>query len=124
MQKQYAICDPKAEGQSVATLYYDTEKKSFRISIKKTADVSKLPLSLKMHAERSRYDLNEDFSMDWVRSRICPPSRQNISTILQETGLHEYDEFGLISHTKGLSVMDDLYLVAGEGDDSSVLPDG
>jgi len=112
MLRKYAICDPSVDGQSVATLYYDTDKKSFRISIDEAADVGKLPLSLKMHATLGRYDLNEDFSMDWVRSRICPPSRHNISTILQVTGLHEYDEYGLISYTKGISVMDDLYLVA------------
>jgi len=92
-------------------LFYDTSNKRFTIEIDEKADVKKLPLSLKMHAELGRYDLNEDFSMDWVRARICPPSRHNISTILQEIGLTEYDEFGIIMHTNGVSLMDDLFLI-------------
>jgi len=110
MQKQYAICSPYVNNEQVATLRYDETTKRFKISIDSTADITKLPISLKMHAEQGRFELNEDFSMDWVRARICPPSRHNISTILKEIGLPEYDEFGIITYTKGHSLMDDLFL--------------
>jgi len=110
MQKQFAICDPLLKNKSVAVLYYDTDNRKFTIKIDNEADVKKLPLSLKMHAELGRYELNEDFSMDWVRARICPPSRHNILSILQEIGLPEYDEFGILMHTNGESLMDDLFL--------------
>ena len=110
MQRQFAICDPALGNKQVALLYYDEVAKHFRIEIDEQADVSKLPISLRVHAEQGRYHLNESFSMDWVRARICPPSRQNISTILQEIGLPEYDEFGLIMYTHGHSLMDDLFL--------------
>jgi len=111
MQRQFAICNPAVNNKSVATLFYDTVKQQFLIKIDESADVDKLPLSLKMHVERKRYDLDESFSMDWVRSRICPPSRHNISSILYEIGLSEYDEFGILIHTNGESLMDDLFLV-------------
>ena len=111
MLRQFAICDPAIDNKGVATLCYDTSKRQFRISINTDADVSKLPLSLKMHAELGRFDLNEDFSMDWVRARVCPPSRHNISTILQEIGLPEYDEFGILVYSNGESLMDDLFIV-------------
>lgn len=110
MLRKFAICDPALGEKQVATLLYNEADKSFGIEILKNADVAKLPISLKIHAEQDRYLLNESFSIDWVRSRICPPSRQNISTILHEIGLDEYDEFGLISYTKGRCMMDDLYL--------------
>jgi len=110
MQRQFAICDPKLNDKSVATLHYDTDRRQFTIKIDRAADVKKLPLSLKMHAELGRFELNEDFSMDWVRARICPPSRHNISTILQVIGIPEYDEFGILMHTNGESLMDDLFL--------------
>jgi len=108
--KQFAIRDPSAGGRQVAALFYDAGSKQFRISIDKSADISKLPISLKIHAEQGRYDLDGSFSMDWVRARICPPYRHNISGILQELGLQEYDEFDLIMRTEGKSLMDDLYL--------------
>jgi len=110
MQRQFAICNPATNNSGVATLYYDTDRRQFNIKIDNETDVKKLPLSLKMHAELGRFDLNEDFSMDWVRARICPPSRHNISTILHEIGLSEYDEFGILMHTNGVSLMDDLFL--------------
>ena len=114
MQRQFAICDPALNNESVAVLYYDTDKNRFKININNDADILKLPLSLKMHAELGRFELNEDFSMDWVRARVCPPSRHNITTILREIGLSEYDEFGILMHTKGVSLMDDLFLVECE----------
>jgi hypothetical protein len=110
MLKQYAILSPYVDNKQVTTLFYDTYAERFRISIDKAANVPKLPISLKMHAERGRYELDEDFSMDWVRARVCPPSRHNISTILKEIGLSEYDEFGILMYTKGHSLMDDLFL--------------
>ena len=48
--------------------------------------------------------------MDWVRARVCPPSRQNISCILRDIGLTEYDEYGILMYTGGKSLMDDLFL--------------
>ena len=111
MRRVFAICDPAIDNKCVATLYYDMARQQFTIEIDRDADVKKLPLSLKMHAELGRYDLNEDFSMDWVRARVCPPSRHNISSILQEVGLSEYDEFGILVYSEGKSLMDDLFLV-------------
>ena len=112
MLKQYAICNPAVfDGvYKVATLYYDTESKRYRIDIDKRADVDKLPISLKVHAEQGRYELDESFSMDWVRARVCPPSRHNILSILRDIGLSEYDEHGILMYTGGKSLMDDLFL--------------
>ena len=112
MLKKYAICNPATADDlyRVALLYYDTESRRYRIDIDKQADVSKLPISLKVHAEQGRYELNESFSMDWVRARVCPPSRQNISCILRDIGLTEYDEYGILMYTGGKSLMDDLFL--------------
>jgi hypothetical protein len=112
MQKKYAICNPATvDGlYRVATLCYETNSKRFRIDIDKQADVSRLPISLKVHAEQGRFELNESFSMDWVRARVCPPNRQNISSILRDIGLSEYDEYGILMYTGGKSVMDDLFL--------------
>ena len=112
MQKKYAICNPATiDGlYRVATLCYETDSKQFRIEIDKSADVKKLPISLKIHAEQGRYELNESFSMDWVRARVCPPSRHNISSILRDIGLSEYDEYGILMYASGKSLMDDLFL--------------
>ena len=110
MIRHFAIRDPALGGRQVAAMHYDDNTGQFRIDIDKAADVSKLPISLKVHAEQGRFELDEAFSMDWVRARVCPPSRHNISTILQEIGLEEYDEFGIIMYTQGRSLMDDLYI--------------
>ena len=110
MQKSFAICDPALDDKRVATIFYDTDYKRFHINIDPLADVSSLPISLKMHAEMGRFDLDESFSMDWVRARMCPPSRYNISNILDYLGIAEYDEFAILMKTAGRSLMDDLYL--------------
>ncbi|MDR0468856.1 MAG: hypothetical protein LBH09_02670 [Peptococcaceae bacterium] len=110
MRKSFAICDPALDGKAVATLHYDSENKKFHISIDRSADVPKLPISLKMHAEMGRFDLNDSFSMDWIHARMCPAYRHNISSILKNLGLSEYDEFAILMKTAGKSLMDDLYL--------------
>ena len=114
MEKTFHICDAAQDDARVADLFYNTETERFRIKIDPFANVIKLPLSLKMHAERSRYELNESFTMDWIRQRICPPSRHNISAILREAGLSEYSEFGILLWTQGHSDMDDLYIIKGD----------
>lgn len=110
MRRSFAICDPSLDGKSVATLHYNPADRKFHITIDPAADVDKLPISLKMHAEIGRYELDGSFAMDWVRARMCPPSRQNISSILRGLGLQEYDEFAFLMKTAGKSLMDDLYL--------------
>ncbi|MCL1849426.1 MAG: hypothetical protein FWF83_07135 [Clostridiales bacterium] len=110
MQKSFAICNPAQNEQPVAWLFYETETKQFHITIDPAADTAKLPLSLKMHTEMGRKELDADFAMAWVRARMCPPTRQNISSILAFLDLPEYDEFAILMKTAGKSLMDDLYL--------------
>jgi len=121
MEKTFHICDAAQDDAHVADLFYNTETERFRIIIDPSVNVSKLPLSLKMHAERGRYELNESFAMDWIRQRICPPSRHNISAILREAGLREYSEFGILSWTQGYSDMDDLYLSKEIGNNAGTI---
>lgn len=46
----------------------------------------------------------------WVRERIIPPNRQNISSILHELGMKEYSEIGMLVAYKGSRCQDDMWI--------------
>jgi len=50
----------------------------------------------------------DDIVREWVCSRVIPSGRQNISEILREIGLEEYDELGIFMHFKGRFSQDEF----------------
>ena len=100
-----------ALNKKVGIFRYDSDKKEFSMTIFKDALPADLPLSLELYAANGVFELNNQDVLNWIRGRICPPGRQNIQSILEELGLPEYDEFGILMHTMARCDKDELYLV-------------
>ena len=111
MLKEFSIFNPLI-GEEVALLVFDYATQKFKLTIDRQYGFDDLPLSLGVHTMMNHYELNSDQSMDWVRARICPPNRHNISSILRDNDLAEYSEIDLITLTMGHSDKDWLYLRA------------
>ena len=109
MLKTFGLHDG-ALGKQVGKLRYDTDSKYFSMSIFPDITVADLPLSLEIFAANGKLELGSDDVMTWIRGRIFPPGRQNISSILKELDLPEYDEFGILMYTMARCDKDELYL--------------
>ena len=108
--KKYAILDSSNNDAVVGALFYDTCERKYSVKIEKGVDIDNLPLSLYIYAKKDIYELNDEYSFEWVRSRVCPSGRQNMPGILDEFGLEKYDEFPILEFTRGRCDKDGLYI--------------
>ena len=93
-----------------AWLEYDEQRREFRITVSPTANTTLLPLTVEAFAKRGEYEIGPEWSLNVVRERIVPPSRQNIGAILKELGLEYYDEFPILLASQGRCSQDDCYI--------------
>jgi hypothetical protein len=82
------------------------------MTVDRAIPLDDLPLSLELLVHRGEYEVGHDDTLRWVKARICPPGRHNISEILREIGIKEYDEFAIINATKAKCDKDGLYIAA------------
>lgn len=100
----------KDEDCQMALMYYYPEEKRFEVHINHNAPQSQLPGTLGVPTFYGIYDLNPKQSLAFVQARICPPGRHNISSILRNAKLKEYDEFGILLWNEGRSTIDNMYM--------------
>lgn len=107
----FAIRDENRDPRDLlGYLIYYEKPKAFYIELPDNADPWETPLLLSSFAKKGQYSINSYWSLQWVRERIVPPDRQNISRILYENNLPEYDEFSLLMLAMGRCEQDDYYL--------------
>lgn len=94
-----------------ATLYYDEERREYRIEIEPWATEDDVPMLLIPFVHKRERVLDGTWSRKWVEERIVPPSRQNIGQVLKANGLTEYDDFRLLLVGMGRCSQDDFELV-------------
>ncbi len=110
--KIFAVRDESMDVQKdlAYLLYYEREKR-FYVELPEDADEWETPLLLSTSVERGEKTVNSYWSKMWVQQRIVPPDRQNITQILKDNGLEEYDEFELLMLAMGRCAQDNYYLV-------------
>ena len=111
MLRSFALHDGCLGGIRVGGFTYDDAARQFAMTIDRDVPMDDLPLSLECFACRGKHELAHEDALRWIRGRICPPGRHNIREILNDNGLSEYDEFGLLMVTRGACDKDELYLV-------------
>ena len=110
--KIFAIRDETdLSGKDLAYLLYYENAKQFYIELPENADPWQTPMVLSSFARKGETSINSYWSRLWVQQRIVPPDRQNISQVLRDNGLKEYDEYGLLILAMGRCAQDDYYLV-------------
>lgn len=109
--KLFAIKDDTISRETILgyLIYYENHK-AFYIELPDGADRWDTPMILSSFAERGAYSVDSNWSRIWVQNRIVPQDRQNISQILHDNRLKEYDEFSLLMLTMGRCEQDDCYL--------------
>ena len=99
------------KGRIQGYLFYYEKSRRFYIELVSSLDKWSAPALFYGHMKRKQYFVDSEWSMRWVRQRIIPAERQNISAILRDNGLKSYDEYKLLELSQGRCAQDDSYIV-------------
>jgi len=105
--RKYEIYDQETGGTIGTLLYYDREK-TWIAELEEWLDEWSAPLLFSSFVKRGIYTIPRDVSLLWVKERVIPSDRQNISSILATHKLKEYDEMRLLELSEGICSQDSL----------------
>lgn len=111
--KCFVIADAsKRKAKPVGALFWEPgsnrKQGRFVLELSSQCDEASLPLSLSFCLNRPGRRATPEESEQWVKSRIVPKDRHNISEVLRANGLAEYDALALLSTSNGRSSDDDF----------------
>lgn len=107
--KAYEILDDDNK-ISLGVLLYYVKEKSFVIELQENLDEWTAPLLFAGYVNKKIYSIPKDVSHMWVRERIIPSGRQNISDILVRHKLKSYDEMTFLELSEGRCSHDSIYI--------------
>lgn len=107
--KAYEIYDDENKIFLGVLLYYEKDK-SFVIELQENLDEWTAPLLLASYAKKKVFTIPKDVSLTWVRERVIPSGRQNISDILVTHKLKAYDEMTFLELSEGRCSHDSIYI--------------
>ena len=97
-------------GFEVGVLLYYEKEKTFIIELKEELDEWTAPLLFSGFVKKGLFTIPRDASLLWVRERVIPSGRQNISAILANHKLKEYDEMKFLEISGGKCSQDNISL--------------
>lgn len=107
--KAYEIID-KEGNKSIGVLQYFEKDESYVIELMSNLDEWTAPLLLTKYVKNKIFTIPREVSFMWVKGRVIPSNRQNISDILTSNGLKKYDEMKLLELTSGCCAQDSMYI--------------
>ncbi len=103
------IRDEYDDREAGILLYYE-KSHCFIVELTDGSDEWTAPFMFASYAKKGTLTIPRSDSLAWVRSRIIPPSRQNIDMILRNHHLKEYDEMKFLELSEGRCSQDSLYV--------------
>lgn len=101
----------KNKDKKLAVIEYDVDAHKFlRMRLSPKVDKIKDPLMIAAIAQGGYTEIGPEMTLRWVRERIIPPNRMNITEILRAAKLPEYDELGMFIWHKGKCCQDNMYM--------------
>ncbi len=107
--KVYRISDSEL-GRSVGVLLYYERTKVFIVELEETLDEWTGPLLFTSFIKKRQFTIPRDISYLWVKERVIPNDRQNISSILANHKMEAYDEMRLMELSRGKCSQDSLFI--------------
>ena len=107
--KIFEILDKENEISIGVLLYYEKEG-TFIIELQDYLDEWNAPLLFTSYVRQRIYTIPREISFLWVKERVIPSGRQNISDILAHHRLKSYDEMKLLEISEGRCSQDSLYI--------------
>ena len=107
--KIFELVDDEVHISIGCLLYYEKEK-SFIIELQDNLTEWTAPLLFAEAVKQNKYTVLRELSLLWVKERIIPSGRQNISSILANAKLSTYNEIDLLERSKGRCSQDSIFL--------------
>lgn len=95
--------------RAVGTLLFYEKEKTFIVELMDDLDEWTAPLLFSGLVKRGIYTASRKMSRDWIGERVIPAGRQNISDILKNSHLREYDEMKLLELSEGRCAQDNIF---------------
>lgn len=95
---------------SIGTLIYYEKQQVYVIELQEYLDEWSAPLLFMNLVRQHIYTVPYDLSYTWVKDRIIPNDRQNITNILANHNMKTYDEMALLEVSKGKCSQDGMYI--------------
>ena len=105
MKRMFEVYNKKFK-EVQAYLQYDTETNKYTMQILPDYTGMHPDILFALWHQKGIIDVPEHFVEMWVDSRVIPPNRQCMSSILDELGMKEYDRFQFLMLGHGESQMD------------------
>jgi len=107
--KIYEIYDEE-NALSIGTLLYYEKEGTYIIELQEYLDEWTAPLLFTSFVKKKIYTIPRDISFLWVKERVIPSGRQNISAILNRHKLKAYDEMKFLEISQGRCSQDSLFI--------------
>lgn len=107
--KIFEIIDGDKEKTVGALLYFEKERTCI-VELQEYLDEWSAPFLFASYVKNKVYTIPRDVSALWVRGRVIPSGRQNISDILKVHHLKEYDEMKFLEISEGRCSQDEMYI--------------
>ena len=107
--KIFEIVDGEINRDIGVLLYYE-KKRDFIIELMEDLDEWTAPLLFTNLVKNKDFTVPRKLACVWVRERIIPSGRQNISMILKNHKMESYDEMKLLEASKGRCSQDSMYV--------------
>lgn len=107
--KIFELIDGEVHISIGCLLYYEKEK-SFIIELQDNLTEWTAPLLFAEAVKQNKYTVLRELSLLWVKERIIPSGRQNISSILINAKLSTYNEIDFLERSKGKCSQDSIFL--------------
>ena len=107
--KIFEILDKENEISIGVLLYYEKEG-TYIIELQEYLDEWTAPLLFACYVRKKIYTIPREISFLWVKERVIPSGRQNISDILAHHKLKSYDEMKLLEISEGRCSQDSLFI--------------
>lgn len=95
---------------SIGCLLYFEKEKSFIIELQDNLTEWTAPLLFAEAVKNNKYTVSRELSLLWVKERVIPSGRQNISSILANAKLSAYNEIDFLERSRGKCSQDNIFL--------------
>ena len=117
MSKVFEIRDAASDNRLLGILFYYRRQGRFYAELMPDLDEWSAPFIFSHFVKNGVFSIDSEWTKKWVMQRIIPPDRQNISDILRDNRVKEYDEYKLLLLSQGRCAQDELYIKAVDYDD-------
>ena len=94
----------------IAKINYNVKTNEWSLKINKNIDLSTCPVFLYSMVKNNKYNVDNEGTLRFIRSRIIPSSRQNINSFLKKYKISYYNEYDLLKLSQGKCCLDDCYI--------------